>query len=116
MINLVPEPIVISLEEFEKVIIDSSLLKDKVLSITPVLQVWDDTISGYYRATGYLVVAGVFERDFWVASYSSEGVRWENADYEQDKFLELIELSFVEPLVKRGWRDKDIVISDVILK
>ena len=107
------DPIFITLEEFEKIILECRFER---LSITPILQAWNDIVIGNYKATGYLVVSGVSERDFYVAPYVSEGVIHENIDYEKAKFLELINLSLVEPLIKKGITDNNIIIADVIVK
>lgn len=113
MNNIVSNPIFITLEEFENVVLKCRLQK---ISITPVLQIWDETFFDYYKATGYLIVSGICERDFWVASYSSEGLKQENIDYEKAKFLELIDLSILEPLVEKGMLDKMPTIADVIVR
>lgn len=113
MNNLYSDPIFITLEEFEKIISDCCC---KELLITPVLQLWNDIVIGNYKATGYLIVSGVCKRDFLVVSYISEGVKQENIDYEKSKFLELINLSLVEPLVKKGIIEKDIAIADIVVK
>lgn len=113
MNKLKSEPIYISLEEFEKIL--STCYFEK-LFITPVLQIWNNITIGNYRATGYLIVSGICEREFLVASYVSEGTKQENIDYEKDKFSELINLSLVEPLIKKDTICKNIVLEEVIVK
>lgn len=113
MNKLDSEPIYIALEDIEK-ILQGCCFKD--LLITPVLQIWDDIAIGNYKATGYLIVAGICQRDFLVASYISEGIIQEKVDCEKAKFLELINLSFIEPLVEKGVIDKNVVVKDVIVK
>ncbi len=113
MDNIFIDPIVINLEEFESIL---SGYQSGDIEITPVLQVWSNCISENFKATGFLSVSGICDRDLWVASYSSESMWKDDIEYEKAKFLELIHLSLAHSFEKITTNGGKVTVADVLIK
>ena len=104
-----------SIEEFERVINGGLFSKQKILSVQPVLQVWEKLIDGRNKISGFLVLKGIPQYTFVIVGYEAEVLGNFNLLYEREKFLEILQDSLITQIVEQNVAE-EVITLDVIIQ